>query len=103
LDGAGLREGSDESLKRVPEGLALQIGHLGARGRIADREEKKGALVFRAAEDALFELQRSAGVPVHVFRLPNVFGKWCRPNYNSAVATFCHNIARGLDIQINDP
>jgi len=57
----------------------------------------------RAAEDALFELQRSAGVPVHVFRLPNVFGKWCRPNYNSAVATFCHNIARGLDIQINDP
>lgn len=42
-------------------------------------------------------------VPTHMFRLPNVFGKWCRPNYNSAVATFCHNIARGLPIQINDP
>ncbi len=42
-------------------------------------------------------------VPAHIFRLPNVFGKWCRPNYNSAVATFCHNIARGLPIQINDP
>lgn len=42
-------------------------------------------------------------VPVHLFRLPNVFGKWCRPDYNSAVATFCHNIARGLPIQINDP
>jgi len=57
----------------------------------------------RAAEDALFALQRSHGVPVHVFRLPNVFGKWCKPNYNSAVATFCHNMARGLPIQVNDP
>jgi UDP-2-acetamido-2,6-beta-L-arabino-hexul-4-ose reductase len=57
----------------------------------------------RGAEDALLELQRSHGVPVHVFRLPNVFGKWCKPNYNSVVATFCHNIARGLPIQVNDP
>ena len=57
----------------------------------------------RAAEDALFALQSRHGVPVHVFRLPNVFGKWCKPNYNSAVATFCHNIARGLTIQVNDP
>lgn len=57
----------------------------------------------RSAEDALFALQRAAGVPVHVFRLPNVFGKWCKPNYNSAVATFCHNIARDLPIQVNDP
>jgi UDP-2-acetamido-2,6-beta-L-arabino-hexul-4-ose reductase len=57
----------------------------------------------RGAEDALLELQRSHGVLVHVFRLPNVFGKWCKPNYNSAVATFCHNIARGLPIQVNDP
>ncbi|MBF0434251.1 MAG: capsular polysaccharide biosynthesis protein CapF [Magnetococcales bacterium] len=57
----------------------------------------------RAAENALFSLQRNHGVPVHVFRLPNVFGKWCKPNYNSAVATFCHNIARDLPIQINDP
>ena len=57
----------------------------------------------RAAEDALFSLQRQNGVPVHVFRLPNVFGKWCKPNYNSAVATFCHNIAHDLPIKINDP
>ena len=57
----------------------------------------------RSAEDALFTLQRTSGVPVHVFRLPNVFGKWCKPNYNSAVATFCHNIARDLPIQVNDP
>lgn len=57
----------------------------------------------RAAEDALFSLHSRHGVPVHVFRLPNVFGQSCKPNYNSAVATFCHNIARGLPIQINDP
>ena len=57
----------------------------------------------RAAEDALFALSASQGVPVHMFRLPNVFGKWCKPNYNSAVATFCHNVARGLPIQVNDP
>lgn len=57
----------------------------------------------RLAEEALFALQRTSGVPVHVFRLPNVFGKWCKPNYNSAVATFCHNIARELPIQVNDP
>lgn len=55
------------------------------------------------AEQALLALQREHGVAVHVFRLPNVFGKWCRPNYNSAVATFCHNIARGEPIQVNDP
>jgi UDP-2-acetamido-2,6-beta-L-arabino-hexul-4-ose reductase len=57
----------------------------------------------RSAEDALFALQYTCGVPVHVFRLPNVFGKWCKPNYNSAVATFCNNIARDLPIQVNDP
>jgi len=57
----------------------------------------------RAAEDALFALQREHGVPVHVFRLPNVFGKWCKPNYNSAVATFCHNVARDLPIKVHDP
>lgn len=55
------------------------------------------------AENALFALQREHGVPVHVFRLPNVFGKWCKPNYNSVVATFCYNIARGLPIKVNDP
>ena len=57
----------------------------------------------RGAEEALQAAARSHQLPVHIFRLPNVFGKWCKPNYNSAVATFCHNIARGLPIQINDP
>jgi UDP-2-acetamido-2,6-beta-L-arabino-hexul-4-ose reductase len=57
----------------------------------------------RSAEDALHAAADSHQVPVHLFRLPNVFGKWCKPNYNSAVATFCHNIARSLPIQVNDP
>jgi UDP-2-acetamido-2,6-beta-L-arabino-hexul-4-ose reductase len=57
----------------------------------------------RGAEEVLQDLHAQTGSPVHLFRLPNVFGKWARPNYNSAVATFCHNIARDLPIQINDP
>lgn len=57
----------------------------------------------RDAEAALLALQGETGNPVFIYRLPNVFGKWARPNYNSAVATFCHNIAHGLPIQINDP
>ena len=57
----------------------------------------------RAAEEAVFAYGRNTGAAVFVYRLPNVFGKWCRPNYNSAVATFCHNIAHDLPIQINDP
>lgn len=57
----------------------------------------------RDAEEAVFAYGRESGVPVFVYRLPNVFGKWCRPNYNSAVATFCHNIANDLPIQVNDP
>ncbi|WPN99857.1 UDP-2-acetamido-2,6-beta-L-arabino-hexul-4-ose reductase [Pseudomonas sp. MUP55] len=56
----------------------------------------------RAAEDILKQLASVHGSAVYLFRLPNVFGKWARPNYNSAVATFCFNIARGLPIQIND-
>jgi UDP-2-acetamido-2,6-beta-L-arabino-hexul-4-ose reductase len=57
----------------------------------------------RAAEDELLACADQTGSPVAIFRLPNIFGKWCRPNYNSAVATFCHNIARGLPISIHDP
>lgn len=57
----------------------------------------------KAGEELLFSHARQTGSTVYVFRLSNVFGKWCRPNYNSAVATFCHNIARDLPIQVNDP
>ncbi len=57
----------------------------------------------RAGEELFFEYGRQTGARVLVYRFPNIFGKWCRPNYNSAVATFCHNIANGLDITVNDP
>jgi len=57
----------------------------------------------RVAEEAIFAYARSSGAPVFVYRLPNVFGKWSRPNYNSVIATFCHNMAHDLPLQINDP
>lgn len=56
----------------------------------------------KSSEDVLFAHSKETGAKALVYRLPNLFGKWCRPNYNSGIATFCHNIARGLDIQIND-
>lgn len=56
-----------------------------------------------AAERELQSLAAQNGNEVHLFRLPNVFGKWARPHYNSAVATFCHNIARDLPITVHDP
>ena len=57
----------------------------------------------KAGEDLLFGYGKDTGAKVLVYRFPNVFGKWCRPNYNSAVATFCHNISHDLPIQVNDP
>lgn len=56
----------------------------------------------RAAEQVVEQLAADTGNPAVIYRLPNVFGKWCKPNYNSVVATFCHNIANGLPIQINN-
>lgn len=56
----------------------------------------------QAAEQALMDFSAQSGSPVYLFRLPNVFGKWCKPNYNSAAATFCYNVAHNLPIQIND-
>lgn len=56
----------------------------------------------RAGEQLMFDYSKETGAKVLVYRFPNVFGKWCLPNYNSAIATFCHNIAHDLPIQIND-
>lgn len=56
----------------------------------------------RDAENAVWRFAEQTSALVYVYRLPNVFGKWCKPNYNSAVATFCHNIARGIPVKIND-
>ena len=57
----------------------------------------------KAGEDLFLEYSRQTGAPVKIYRFPNLFGKWCRPNYNRAVATFCNNIANDLPIQVNDP
>jgi len=57
----------------------------------------------RAAEQAIVDWSARTGNKAYIYRLPNVFGKWCRPNYNSVVATFCYNLANGLPIQISDP
>ena len=57
----------------------------------------------RAGEQLLFDYAKETGAKVLVYRFPNLFGKWCRPNYNSAVATFCDNIAHDLPITVNDP
>ena len=57
----------------------------------------------KAGEDPFFEYGAETGAKVLVYRFPNLFGKWCRPNYNSAVSTFCNNVANDLPIQVNDP
>lgn len=56
----------------------------------------------KAAEEAVLDYQAKTGTPVHVYRFPNVFGKWSRPNYNTVVATFCHHISRGLPVQVSN-
>jgi len=84
------------------EGLGRQIPVLYTSSTQALADNPYGASK-RTAEEVLQAFSARQGAPIHLFRLPNVFGKWARPNYNSAVATFCHNITRDLPIQINDP
>ena len=69
-------------------------------GRFGDSEYGRSK---KAGEDLFLKYQEETGANVLVYRFPNLFGKWCRPNYNSAVATFCNNIANDLPIQVNDP
>lgn len=57
----------------------------------------------KAGEELFFQYEQETGAKVLVYRFPNLYGKWCRPNYNSAVATFCHNMANDLPITVNDP
>jgi len=68
-------------------------------GRYAEGDYGKSK---KAGEDLFFNYSEETGARVYVYRFPNLFGKWCRPNYNSAVATFCNNIANDLPIQVND-
>ena len=68
-------------------------------GRYGESDYGKSKL---AGEELFFDYAKETGAPVLVYRFPNLFGKWCRPNYNSAVATFCSNVANDLPIQVND-
>ena len=68
-------------------------------GRYGESDYGKSKL---AGEELFFTYGQETGAPVLVYRFPNLFGKWCKPNYNSAVATFCHNMARDLPITVND-
>ena len=70
------------------------------QGRYAGSEYGRSK---KAGEELFFSYGRETGAEVLVYRFPNLFGKWCRPNYNSAIATFCHNVAHDLPIQVNDP
>lgn len=70
------------------------------QGRFANSEYGKSKL---AGEELFFKYSQETGAKVLVYRFPNLFGKWCKPNYNSAVATFCYNISRNLPITISDP
>jgi len=107
------RPQNEEEFRTGNAGLTEEIvGALQQQGRVvpivlcsstqAAQDNPYGASK-RQAEEAVFAYGKATGSPVFVFRLPNLFGKWCRPNYNSAVATFCHNIANDLPIQINNP
>ncbi|MBO7625343.1 MAG: NAD-dependent epimerase/dehydratase family protein [Bacteroidales bacterium] len=69
-------------------------------GRFGNSEYGRSKL---AGEELFFKYSQETGARVLVYRFPNLFGKWCRPNYNSAVATFCHNIANDLPVTVNDP
>jgi UDP-2-acetamido-2,6-beta-L-arabino-hexul-4-ose reductase len=109
-------------VNRPKDPVEFVSGNLGLTSEIAERLEATGQskpLFFsssiqaeldndygkskRAAEDRLRAYSEKTGAPTRVFRFANVFGKWCRPNYNSAVATFCYNIAHGLPISVRDP
>lgn len=80
--------------KRVP--FVLSSSTQAALDNLYGRSKRK-------AEQVVIEWAKAQRAPAVVYRLPGIFGKWCRPNYNSVVATFCHSAARGLDIKISDP
>lgn len=87
-----------ESLRRLGRAPSLVLS-----SSIQATQDNPYGLSKRQAEEAVFSFGRETDAPVHVFRLPGVFGKWCRPNYNSVVATFCHCIAHDLPISVSDP
>jgi UDP-2-acetamido-2,6-beta-L-arabino-hexul-4-ose reductase len=90
-----------QRLCQTLQGLGKRTSVLFSSSAQAEQDNPYGRSK-RAAEEVLAQLAKNNGNPVANYRLPGVFGKWCRPNYNSVVATFCHNKAHDLPVQIND-
>lgn len=99
---AGLTEVLCDAIRNEHAASGRRIQLLFASSMQAEQDNPYGRSKL-AAEQAVEQLASDIGNSVCVFRLPGVFGKWCKPNYNSVVATFCHNLARGLPIEIHDP
>ena len=95
---SGLTQSLCEGIAKIGRPLPLIVASSTQAGRDNPYGRSK-----RAAELAAEALAVRTGNPVVVYRLPGIFGKWCRPNYNSVVATFCHNIASNLPIRVDDP
>lgn len=92
-----------ETLKRTHNTCPVMLSssqQASLSGRFGNSEYGRSK---KAGEDLFLDYQKETGARVLVYRFPNLFGKWCRPNYNSAVATFCNNIANDLPIMVNDP
>lgn len=101
-DFMGVNAGSAELLAEAVTACGRPIPVIYASSAKATEDTEYGRSK-RAGEEHLLRLGQETGSPVYLFRLVNVFGKWARPNYNSAVATFCHNIPRDLPITVHDP
>ena len=86
-----------DSLKRVGKAVTVAVS-----SSIQAEKDNEYGKSKKAGEEVVLNYGKATGAKVYIYRLPNVFGKWCRPNYNSAVATFCHNIVRGLPIRIDN-
>lgn len=99
---AGLTSALCDAIRQAFQSSGRHIPLVLASSSQAERDNSYGRSKL-AAEEAVHALAHETGNPCTIFRLPGVFGKWCKPNYNSVVATFCHNIARDIPIQINDP
>ncbi len=98
---AGLTSALCDAIRQEYASKGRHVPLVLASSTQAERDNAYGRSKF-AAEQAVLALAQATGNPCVVFRLPGVFGKWCKPNYNSVVATFCHNLARDLPIKIND-
>jgi UDP-2-acetamido-2,6-beta-L-arabino-hexul-4-ose reductase len=99
---SGLTVALCDAIRREWAASGREIPLLLASSTQAERDNAYGRSKL-AAERAVEKLAEETGNPIVVFRLPGVFGKWCKPKYNSVVATFCHNIAHDLPLQVNDP